>query len=442
MLTPQEVKDQIMEHSPERRHAMENRDLYMGKLPIYYDKKHDGRSKIGTRFATSFVDKFTGYFAGKPTTIQHKTSDKIQEHFDDIAFDNDLPYIQRQLTVEAAMTGTVFLMIYQNEKKENRWLILRRENVIFVRNATTEEVEYAIRYYYLKEGHKDVLVAQVYDTEGNIYHYIETEAGLVVDYDENKPNTHRLGGIPIVEFPFNRHKTSLIDMIKDHARTFDKILSFAADENVDIRNIYAVVTTSLGLSEGDLEKMLGSRIVELTQGDKLEFISKDAKTEPMERFLDRLLKLMFEIAQIVDMSDDSFTSAQSGVALMLKTFNMNNRAVVVEDEFKRGFRQLLRVIEPAIAAKMKDKSILIDNPNRQPIYKIREWDIQFERNLPLTMVGTTQDLVNLKNMDILDDETLLSLMDFVNDPMAIIEKKEIQDREKMGLDYTDLHFEE
>jgi SPP1 family phage portal protein len=442
MLTTQEIKDQILEHSPERAHALENRNLYRGLLPIYHDKKHDNKNKIGTRFHANFVDKFVGYFAGKPTTIQHTTSEDIQDVWDDITFDNDLPYIQRLLTHEAALTGAGYLMMYQNEAGENKWLILKRENIIMVRNETTEELEHVIRYYHLKEGQTNRLVAEVYDREGNIYYYIETKQGLVMDYSrKDNPAKHHFRTIPIFEFALNREKIALIDGIKDIARVFDSIISNAADENEDIRNVYAFLTTNMALPEGSLQTMLGSRIIEMDQGSTFEFKSKDAKTESMERFLDRLTKLMYEMAQIVDMSDDSFASAQSGVALILKTFNMNNRAVIVEDEFKRAYRQILKAIEPIIAATLMDPSIL-DIEGREPIYKVREWDIQFQRNMPLSMVQTTQDLTNLKNLDIIDDETLLSLMDFVNDPMAIINKKEIQDKERMGIDYPEIHEEE
>jgi SPP1 family phage portal protein len=280
----------------------------------------------------------------------------------------------------------------------------------------------------------------LYDTEGSIRYFIQSHGSLVEDFNADKPETHSFRGIPIIEFAFNRHKISLIDAIKDQASAYDSILSFAADENEGIAHTIAVLKNGMGLDQGEFERMLRSRMIELPDTGDFQFISKDAKTDPMEKFLDRMERLMYDTAQVVNMSDKDFTAAQSGVAIMLKTFGMSNLAKTVQDEFRRGYKDLLKCIEPIIAAKMG--AAITTDKKRTPVYTLDEWDIQFSVNVPLTMTQSMQDITLLKNMDIVDDETLLSLIDFVSDPLAILEKKEIQDREKMGLDYLDLHEEE
>lgn len=440
ILKSEEILDIIEQYRPVVEEARKYREFERGNCEI--KKKKDNKlglasNKVAVNFARKIKANINGYFFGIPFQIVHKTDEKLQEFFGELFTYNNKDYLITRLGEELIDVGKAYWLLYIDQEGWLKILPVPLEEIILIKNGRyTDEVDIAIRYYYIEDrvNNKDILHVEVY-TKEEVYFYVESDNGeLIMDYSrKNNPAKHIFGHVPVIEFENNNGQSEYVD-IYDLSNLYNKLFNSGADETEDIRNAYLKVVNA-SLDEKTLSRIAKTRIIQIESDNEnpadVSFLTKNVSTTSFENYLALIRSLIFEIACVPDtLNLTQRTQELSARAMKQLLRELENKCVIKERNLTNSLFHFLRVIRRYVVLKTGKN------------YKLSDWDIQFVRNTPTTLtLETIDDFVKLKETGLFDNETLLSFLPFVRDPQNILEKKKIQDAEEMGIDYLNFHME-
>ena len=134
----------------------------------------------------------------------------------------------------------------------------------------------------------------------------------------------------------------------------------------------------------------------------------------LQNFNDQIHK----ISNSPDFNDEKFL-AQSGIAMKYKLVGFENQASNIQSNMTKALQRRLELI-----------CNILSLTDVEAVW--RDVDIIFTRNLPLTLVPSTpQELMQYKGL--VSDETLLSLLPFINDVKEELLKMKAQTEANMSL---------
>ena len=128
---------------------------------------------------------------------------------------------------------------------------------------------------------------------------------------------------------------------------------------------------------------------------------------------------IYRIAACPDFSSESFVGgASSGIAIQYRLTGMETRAGKIEALMKKALQRRIEIICGIASLKLGEEVF-------------REIEISFTRNIPNDTNSTINMINALKGT--VSDETLLSQLDFIDDPAVELEKVNKQKQENMAL---------
>ena len=164
-----------------------------------------------------------------------------------------------------------------------------------------------------------------------------------------------------------------------------------------------------------LQKLKDEGIVEVTDQGDMRFVTKEIQTDAINSHLERLEKNIHKFAQVPDLSDENFAGNLSGVAIRFKLFGLETKCITKERKMDKAIRQLIEVLSvPLRVITGKDVDM-------------RQVKIEFKRNIPANITEIVDVVCKLDGK--VDDETLLSLLPFVDNPKEVLEKIKKQKKE-------------
>lgn len=191
-------------------------------------------------------------------------------------------------------------------------------------------------------------------------HDIETAARFVstnLDSGESTETnyySHDFEEVPFIEFPNNNIKKSDLDKVKVFIDVMDNILSGYANDIDDIQQIIWVLTnyggTDLDEFRSDLKKYKAVKMETMGPDDKsgLQTIAIDIPVEARTKLLELLRKLIYEHGQGLDPHPDGGYSNSSGEALKFMYAPLEQKASLMEIEFRPGFNKLIRLMAKSL----------------------------------------------------------------------------------------------
>ena len=237
--------------------------------------------------------------------------------------------------------------------------------------------------------------------------------------------------VPAVEFIDNVERQGVFDNVKTLCQSLDKVLSQKANQVEYFDNAYLKI---LGLNldkDGD-----GKPDVDIMQNHMIyspdaeaadavvDFISKPDGDTMQENMLNRLMDLIYQTSQVVNLNDKEFSGNSSGVALKYKMLPMQNMAANKERKFRQGLRQCYR--------------ILFSLGRVAPEDAWSDLDFNFPRNMPANVESEADTAQKLSG--ITSQETALSVLSIVDDPKEELKRKQEEQAEKVknmtGLPFT------
>lgn len=412
-VTDEILSDIIEEHQPRREKMIRLYERYKGEAPIYSRTMPDYEAvnnRLGNDFFGEIIDTKVGYFLGKP--IIYQTEDrKLEEAVRDFGRRNSIEDLDAETGKYAAICGYGARLLYVDENGEERAMNIPPWEAVFIMDRSTDEIQYAMRYYTVKVVRGGVEYERTrvewYDRD-NVTFYIQNGQGGF-DLDDTEPVNplpHMFGYVPMVEFPNNEERQGdaekVLSLIDDYDRTTSDVANELEAFRLAYMAFYGFEPDETTLEEAKQTGAFGIPAdAEGKATGKIEYITKDLNDTIIQNHLDRLEQNILRFAKSVNFGDEQFAGNLSGVAMKYKMFALESKCITAERKFSASLQRQFKILASAWEA--KGDSV---DPSKLTF--------QFNRNLPVDIEGAANTSATLKGL--VSEETRLSLLPFIDDP--------------------------
>lgn len=407
-VTNEIIKDLISEHKSEKLPRY-------SEMLRYYKSKHKilervpkdpskPNHKLVNDYPGYIVDTIQGYFIGIP--VQYSSGDeKLLDDLKNIFDANNEEDHNAELAKYMGILGEAFELLYIDENSEIRFVRLKNEETIVVFDTDFQKsIQMALRYYYLtdKSTKKKILKVELYYSD-RVEYYTGNDSGYTLD--ESRP--HYFGKVPIIYYNNNEECIGDFEKVMRLIDDYDRRVSDNSNELEEFRNAYLKLKNMSGTDAEDLKEMKRMGAVKVEGDGDAGFIEKTVDDAYTEHHIERLDNNIHKFSKVPNLSDENFAGNLSGVAIKFKLWPIEQVAACKERKFKSGLKRRIKLIANILAIKGKN-------------YDWKSVNIKFKRNIPSNMLESSQVAMNVNG--IVSQETLLSILPFVDDPADEIDK--------------------
>lgn len=398
-----------------------NLEMYKGNHNILnkQPRQFGPDNKLVANLPHYIVDTYNGFFTGIPpkVTLDDKETNSLLQEWND---ENSLQDKLSEISKQADIFGRSLAFVYQDEDSQTRIAYSSPVNSFMVYDDTVSRQPLAfVRYWKNTDG------IQV----GMVYYSDKTISFEGSKFGDEMLNPYKM--VPAVEFYGNEERQGVFDNVKTLIDELDRVLSQKANQVEYFDNAYLKI---LGVDldqDGDGKPdadLIGNQMIYSPAADAtnatVDFISKPDGDNMQEHIIDRLVSMIYQISMVANLNDEAFAGNSSGVALQYKLLPMRNMAANKERKFRQALRRLYRIV-------FSVGTVLPEVHSED----WRELVFTFKRNLPDDISNDADIAQRLQGM--VSQETLLSILPFVNDPQEEIKRinKEKQENMQQALKY-------
>lgn len=348
------------------------------------------------------VNRFTGYmFPPGNIVFEYKGNNKTIAELNG----NDGQLKITNCATNTLTKGLGYIIVWQQkdgpELGKVKWAVLPAENVIIEWSQDIDPVMLAAYYFYDNEIINDEGNKEKYTT---FWKYSAAEIDKWISKDNEKfiqeegyPVANPAKRVNIAEFYINPEKRNLFYHVINLMDLLDEIVS--TNMANEIQTIADAILMIFGkylddemadplTGETERSKFLLSKIKILDglnkeAGDMAQWLTKAVQWEGIFGIFDRIRSAIYEMLEMPDLQDPQFQSAESGKALMLKTWAFENKASMIEANFKPGLIDLVEIMNAFPASDKVD---------------IDKMKITFKRNFPQDKAETIKEAVDIAAM--------------------------------------------
>ena len=407
-LTDAKLSQFIMRHAAEvtfRYKPLD--DAYQTDYPIFHEKpkpewKPDNR--IAVNFAKYIVDTMNGYFIGNPIKIIVDDGEEaIEDYVEFLDQYNDQDDNNAELSKICSIFGKGYEMYYNDDAGNVGIVYLDpMEAFMIYDDSVLRKERYFVRLY---RDVDNVL-------HGSVSHELKvrwfTLKGKIVWDKEEKE--HYFDGVPATEYQENKECQGIFEPVMSMINAYNKAVSEKANDVDYFADAYLKIIGTL-LDEDELKHIRSDRVINF-DGDAenliIDFLQKPDGDVTQEHLIDRLEKLIFQIAMVANISDENFGTA-SGIAMAYKLQAMNNLRKTKERKFTSGMNRRYKLI--------------FSNPSRHMGIEKDDWvklHYKFTPNVPANLLEESQIAQNLSG--VVSQETQLGVLSVVDNPKVEIER--------------------
>ena len=383
------------------------KDYYEGNHSILKSyQMQDSRSnmKLVFNYPRKFCDNETGYILGKPINYISKSDNiAIIE-----AIDKSLGHFDKNLNInlrkQSEIYGEAYELNYVNTDGEFAATVLTPLEAYVLEDGTAERnVLLAIHTFTKKFD--DNKYMDVY-TDKQILHYTIGNKGNKSNLNLIGSHEHIFGRVPVTICLANSERKSGFQDVISLFDAYNALNSDLVNEIADHRNAYLIIENAK-LEEEDLLKMKSMGIIQVPSGGKVSWLTKNINDSFVKNELDNIESKIYDLMDEVNFNQN-WAANTSSVALRNKLLNLENRVAIRE-----------AIMEKVIKQRLKNLFIYLQKKEGK-FYDYRDIAVKFTRNLPTDLVGLADVIVKLK--DICSQETLLTLLPFVENPKVELQK--------------------
>lgn len=399
------------------------------KYKHYYDGDHnilhdydmqDSRSnrKLIFNFPRKFVDNETGYLLGKPVNFISKTDNKAVVD----CIDHNISHWDKEhnisLRKQSEIFGESYELDYINTDGEFCGTVLTPLNCYCLEDGSAERNVTLALHKFKKQFDSNIYLDVYTDTQ--ILHYqIGDFDSLGAVYSEGNltylgSHDHIFGRVPVIVCPANSDRKSGFEDVVSLFDAYNAINSDLVNEIADHRNAYLVIENAK-LEDEDLKKMKSMGIIQVPKGGKVSWLTKDINDSFVQNELENIERKIYDMMDEVNFNEN-WAANTSSLALRNKLLNLENRVSMREAFMERVIKERLRNLFVFIA---KKEGIT---------YDYRDVTVKFTRNLPTDLTGLADVIVKLEN--VCSQETLLTLLPFVESPKIELNKYQAEQKQK------------
>ena len=398
-----------------------NEDYFYGKHKILqrtFDDKSKPNNQVMCNIPKYIVQVRTGFFSSSPLTLESENPEYLKDIRKVLEY-NDFKQIFNQLDTYCSIYGHSFLVMYMNEEGRIAFTAQNPTDWIYVRdNSLEQKPKFAIRYYAWWD---DVENLQMYDIELYTDKEIINYEGSPVDLKEVSRRPHYFNGLPVIEFMENESRQGAYENVISLIDTYELMLSDTANTINYFSDCYLVLTGMQETQAEDIARMKNDRVLLVPEGCEASFLTKNVSENYNENMLKRLQEQIFVVACTPLLSDSSFSSNSSGVAIQFKLFSMEKSVQLKENIFRAGFNRMFNLIKDMI------------NLYERKSYTEDDRIIQtFTRSLPMDLSALADSISKLNG--VVSRRTLMSQLDFVSDATLEENQLRIEQEEVMEME--------
>lgn len=406
-ITAEVVLEFINQHQTLLPKYLESKNMYEGNHDILNQEakaEYKPDNRLVVNLAKYIVDTYNGYFIGIPVKVTHDNT-QVNEVVQSFRNRSDMDDNESELAKICAIYGHGYEYLYQDEEARTNVVYNTPLDMFVVYDDTiAQKPLFAVRYH-LDEDEK--LQGEMIDSNRR-YYFQESEGKLYFTEEEEQ---HFYGDVPIVEYIENEERQSVFENVKTLINAINKSLSEKAND-VDYFSDAYIKILGAELDEESIQQLRDNRTINLA-GDGasdvvVEFMQKPNADTTQENLLNRLLDLVFQVAMVANINDESFGNA-SGVALEFKLQPMKNLAINKERKMKSGMQ--------------KRYKMLFNLPTNIPSSKSNEWinlGYAFTRNIPRNLADEAETAAKLEG--VVSNETKLGTLSIVDNPQLEMER--------------------
>ena len=396
-----------------------NEDYFYGKHKILertFDDKSKPNNKVMCNIPKYIVQVRTGFFSSSPLTLESGNPEYLKDIRKVLEY-NDFKQTFNQLDTYCSIYGHSFLVMYMNEEGRIAFTAQNPTDWIYVRdNSLEQKPKFAIRYYAWWD---DVENLQMYDIELYTDKEIINYEGSPADLKEVGRRPHYFNGLPVIEFMENESRQGSYENVISLIDTYELMLSDTANTINYFSDCYLVLTGMQETQAEDIARMKNDRVLLVPEGCEASFLTKNVSENYNENMLKRLQEQIFVVACTPLLSDSSFSSNSSGVAIQFKLFSMEKSVQLKENIFRAGFNRMFNLIKDMI------------NLYERKSYTEDDRIIQtFTRSLPMDLSALADSISKLNG--VVSRRTLMSQLEFVSD--ATLEENQLRTEQEEAME--------
>lgn len=275
--------------------------------------------RISVNYPRYIVDTFNGFACGIAPTAE-SDDEAVKSYIDEVWSANELDDVNSEIHRLKCIFGESYQIVYVDEKGDIGTVASDPlESFPIYDNSIKPRLRYFVRTYYDEDNKRHGSISD----DSHVY-YFDFENGL--HFTETHP--HGFGSVPAVIYTMNNARIGLIEPILSMCDAYDKAIS---EKMNDVDAFADAIMKVLGatLTEDQLNDLRDKRIINIGGRDGLnvvvDFMQRPSGDTTQEHLLERLEKLIFTIAMVVNVSDNNFATS-SGIALRMKMSPMQNLA--------------------------------------------------------------------------------------------------------------------
>lgn len=395
-------------------------DYYAGGNAILSRQMADAtkpNNRLVHNLPAYITDTIVGYFMGKP--VSYVGDDAYIEALNEIYDSNHEQDHNSELAKGQSICGAGYEMLYTNEEAKIKMVEVPRQNIIYVESANIEAAPIlAVRLYTLTDlENEDTSYYEVLtDTEVITYQRGMKQNQTI--YTEINRYQHFFGGVPVVEYKNNKERLGDFQGVLTLIDAYDLAQSDTANDFEYFTDAYLKMTGAT-LDPEQIKTMKENRVIVLPDKEcSVDWLIKQVNDVATENFKNRVREDIHTLSKCPDLTADEFGTALSGVAIAYRMMNLEQICATKERKFKKGLQRRLELITNVMNTQGKQ-------------WRWQDIEIQFSRNLPQNLKEIAEIVGMLAGR--IDDETLISLLPFVEDPAAILEKLRAQKEEAIDI---------
>lgn len=393
-------------------------NYYSGKQAITMKQATDTGKPcniVVVNYCYNIVMNYLGYMTG--IEIGYDNDGRFDEIIDILKY-NDVKSEDSELLRNALIFGRAFEINYIDEDGKQRFRTLDPRECIPVYDDTlSNELMYVVRFYSetpVNEQSEQYRV-EVY-SGADVKTYRSTMGFSSFALMDERP--HFFDQCPVTVFSLNKEEVSIFDKIMSLQDAYNELLSSEVDDFAAFADAYLVLK-GITADEDDLVSMKEHRVLMMDADADAHYLTKSIGDTQIQNMLQNVNDQIHKISASPDFNDDKFM-AQSGIAMRYKLVGFENAASAIESNMKKALQRRLELICGILG--------LIGGTGEE---LWREAQITFSRNLPSDLTQTVQIVNQLRG--IVSQETLLTLLPFVQDVDEEMERVRAEKEESMEL---------
>lgn len=368
-------------------------------------------NKVVVNYCYNIVQNYRGYLTG--IDIAYSSDKNIDQVFEVLNY-NDVKQEDSNYLQDALVYGCAYEIAYIDEWGKHRFKTLDPKNVIPIYDDTLDQdLVYCIRFWSNKIADKDFYIVEVY-SQSEIKTY-KSDMGFQT-FELVKEEPHYFGMVPITVFELNNDRVSIFDQVMTLQDAYNKLLSAEVDDFESFADAYLVLKGMMGTDPADLADMKRNRALLLDNDAEASYLTKNISDTQIQNMLNNINDNIHKIANSPDFNDDKFM-AQTGIAMRFKLVQFENASSAIEAEMRKALQRRIELI--CAIGNIKGDNLSFDDVK-----------ITFTRNLPTNLTETAQVVNSLRGL--VSDQTLLSLLPFVEDSQAELDR--LNQQKQMNMD--------